>query len=146
LTGEAIHDASNERGVLPVIPLKATGAVKKGLHLAPVCEHGEWTFGGVDRKRRAAQCRCPTKKCVPASKWRKASRLWPLIPPHSRRAEEVLGRRTVIEGEFGRLKLSFGLRRPPVRENDRVRQFVDLVFIARLGAALVEARAAPATA
>jgi len=58
----------------------------------------------------------------------------------------IYGRRNVIEGEFGRLKLSLGLRRPPVRGKDRVRQFADFVLIARLGAALFEARTGPATA
>jgi Transposase DDE domain len=70
-----VHDACAERGVLPVIALRETAAVKRGEHKRPCCEHGEWRFAGADRKRGACKWRCPTGECKPASVWIKADSL-----------------------------------------------------------------------
>lgn len=75
-----VHGECAERDCLPVIPLKEASTVKRGEHLPPRCEHGEWKFAGADRKRGAAKWRCPTGECAPASTWRKASRLHPRSP------------------------------------------------------------------
>ncbi len=48
-----VHADCAERDCLPVIPLKRTTGVKRGDHLPPRCKHGEWSFGGSDRKRGA---------------------------------------------------------------------------------------------
>jgi hypothetical protein len=77
---EATYTTVEGRGILPVIPLRKTPAVKAGKHKPPECEHGEWTFAGADAKRRASKWRCPTGKCQPAAVWVKASRLHTLIP------------------------------------------------------------------
>jgi Transposase DDE domain/Transposase domain (DUF772) len=75
-----VHEQCAERDCMPIIPLKLTGAVKRGDHLPPECEYGTWTFAGADRKRGATKWRCPTGECKPASTWIKADRLHPLIP------------------------------------------------------------------
>jgi len=75
-----VHDACTDRGVMPVVALRQTPAVKRGEHKPPCCEHGEWRFAGADRKRGATKWRCPTGECKPASVWIKADRLHPLIP------------------------------------------------------------------
>jgi hypothetical protein len=57
-----VYDACTERGIVPIIPVKETHAVKRGEHRAPECEHGTWTFAGADFKRNAAKWRCPTRR------------------------------------------------------------------------------------
>jgi DDE family transposase len=74
-----VHGACMDREVVPVVSLRKTPAVKRGEHKPPTCEHGEWTFAGADRKRKASKWRCPTGECKPASVWIKADRLHPLI-------------------------------------------------------------------
>ena len=51
-----------------------------------------------------------------------------------------------MEREFGRLKNEYGLTPLRTRGLARVRQHADLVMIARLGQALVRARAVPLAA
>ena len=63
-----VYDACERHGVLPIISLHETPAVKRGEHGAPKCKHGTWTFWGTDRKRNAAKWRCPTGECSPASR------------------------------------------------------------------------------
>jgi hypothetical protein len=46
----------------------------------PICEHGTWTFAGVDYQHRATKWRCPTGECDPTSVWLPVSRRHPLIP------------------------------------------------------------------
>jgi len=46
-------------------------------HLAPICEHGVWTFAGTNVERGRAKWRCSTGEWQPVSVWRKASRLHP---------------------------------------------------------------------
>jgi Transposase DDE domain/Transposase domain (DUF772) len=135
-----------ERDCLPLIPLRQTTAVKSGEHLPPTCQHGVWKFAGADRKRRAAKWRCPTGECTPASTWRKASRLHPLIPRETERWKAAYRKRAAVEREFGRLKNEYGLTPLRTRGLDRVRQHADLVMIARLGQALIRARAVPLAA
>jgi IS5 family transposase len=54
--------------------------------------------------------------------------------------------RAAVEREFGRLKNEYGLTPLRTRGLARVRQHADLVMIARLGQALVRARAVPVAA
>ena len=54
--------------------------------------------------------------------------------------------RAAVEREFGRLKNEYGLTPLRTRGLGRVRQHADLVMIARLGQALVRARAVPVAA
>jgi DDE family transposase/transposase-like protein DUF772 len=134
-----------ERDCLPLIPLRQTTAVKNGEHLPPICEHGTWTFAGSDRKRGAAKWRCPTGECAPASMWRKASRLHPLIPRETERWKAAYRKRAAVEREFGRLKGCWGLQPLRVRGLDRVRLHTDLTILTKLACALAKARAATAT-
>ena len=138
-----VHGECAERDCLPVIPLKETSTVKRGEHLPPTCSHGEWKFAGADRKRGAAKWRCPTGECAPASTWRKASRLHPLIPYKSDRWWRLYRGRGSVEREFGRLKHEWGLRPLRVRGLERVRLHADLTVLTKLACALSRARAAP---
>ena len=54
--------------------------------------------------------------------------------------------RAAVEREFGRLKNEYGLTPLRTRGLQRVRLHADLVVIARLGRALVRARAVPLAA
>ena len=141
-----VYDACHERGVVPVIPLRKTIAVKRGEHGAPTCEHGRWTFAGSDFKRNAAKWRCPTGECKPASRWVKAERRCPLIPRETRRFRDLYAGRASVEREFGRLKHEYGLSPLRVRGVERVALHADLVMLARLAQALARARAVPLTA
>jgi hypothetical protein len=134
-----------ERDCLPLIPLRKTTSVKKGEHLPPTCSHGTWTFAGSDRKRGAAKWRCPTGECTPASMWRKASRLHPLIPRETKRWKAAYRKRAAVEREFGRLKNQWGLKPLRVRGLDRVRLHADLTILTKLACALSRARAATTT-
>jgi Transposase DDE domain len=131
-----------ERDCLPLIPLRRTTAVKNGEHLPPTCEHGVWKFAGADRKRGAAKWRCPTGECAPASTWRKASRLHPLIPRETDRWKAAYRKRAAVEREFGRLKTTWGLKPLRVRGLDRVRLHADLTILTKLACALARVRAA----
>jgi DDE family transposase/transposase-like protein DUF772 len=135
-----------ERDCLPLIPLRRTTSVKNGDHLPPTCLHGTWQFAGSDRKRGAAKWRCPTGECAPASMWRKASRLHPLIPRETKRWKAAYRRRAAVEREFGRLKNQWGLKPLRVRGLDRVRLHADLTILTKLACALSRARAATSPA
>jgi Transposase DDE domain len=137
-----VHGECAERDCLPVVPLKETSTVMRGEHLPPSCQHGEWKFAGADRKRGAAKWRCPTGECKPASTWRKASRLHPLIPYKSDRWWRLYRGRSAVEREFGRLKHEWGLRPLRVRGLERVRLHANLTILAKLACALARLRAA----
>ncbi len=137
-----IHDGCEERGVRPIIPLKKTPAVKKDEHKPPTCEHGEWTFAGADFKRGRTKWRCPSGECKPASVWRKASRLHPLIPRESKRFGELYRGRSAVERTFGRLKNDYGLKPLRTRGLERVQLHADLTILAQLAQALARARTA----
>jgi hypothetical protein len=137
-----VHDECAERDCLPLIPLKATTAVKRGDHLPRECEHGTWKFAGSDRKRGASKWRCPTGECAPASTWIKADRLHPLIPYGTDRWFRLYRGRGAVEREFGRLKNEWGLKPLRVRGLDRVRLHADLTVLTKLACALSRARAA----
>ena len=143
---QPVHDACHAAGCLPVIPLKATPSVKRGEHKPPTCEHGTWTFAGADFKRNIAKWRCPTGECKPASIWRKASRLHPLIPRDSKRFGDLYRGRGAVEREFGRLKHEWGLAPIRVRGREKVQLHADLVILARLASALARARSVPLAA
>ncbi|HEV7482136.1 MAG TPA: transposase [Solirubrobacterales bacterium] len=133
-----------ERDCLPLIPLRKTTSVKNGDHLPPTCSHGTWKFAGSDRKRGAAKWRCPTGECAPASMWRKASRLHPLIPRETKRWKAGYRKRAAVEREFGRLKNQWGLKPLRCRGLDRVRLHADLTILTKLACALSRARASTA--
>lgn len=130
-----------ERDCLPLIPLRQTPDVKRGDHRAPECQHGVWTFAGADRKRGAAKWRCPTGECAPASMWRKASRLHPLIPRETDRWKAGYRKRAAVEREFGRLKNQWGLKPLRCRGLERVRLHADLTVLTKLASALSRVRA-----
>jgi hypothetical protein len=141
-----VYEACERAGALPIIPLRKTPAVKRGEHLPPTCEHGGWTFAGADLKRNAAKWRCPTGECKPASVWRKASRLHPLIPRESKRFGDLYRGRGAVERAFGRLKNERGLKPLRVRGLDRVTLHAALCILATLASALARARAVPLAA
>jgi hypothetical protein len=136
-----LHEACAERDCLPVVPLRETGAVKAGKHLPPLCDHGEWTFAGSDRKRGASKWRCPSGGCKPASTWIKADRLHTLIPYKSKRWKALYRKRGAVEREFGALKHQWGLKPLRVRGIERVRLHADLTILTRLACALARVRA-----
>jgi hypothetical protein len=140
-----VYDDCAERDCLPLIPLRATPAVKRGEHRPPTCSHGEWKFAGADRKRGATKWRCPTGECKPASTWIKADRLHPLIPRESKRWKAGYRKRAAVEREFGRLKHEWGLGPLRVRGLERVRLHADLTVLTKLACALTRCRAAGRT-
>jgi hypothetical protein len=145
---ETIHHGCMELGIAPVIPMRATGPVKRGAAEPRHCAHGRWIFAGADYQRRATKWRCPgcpTDQCSPASTWVKADRLHPLIPRDSKRFKDLYWERTAIEREFANLKEHWSLVPLRVRGLDRVRLHADLTILARLVSALVRARTAALT-
>jgi hypothetical protein len=114
-----VYEACEENGVLPIIPLRETPAVKRGEHEAPMCEHVRGTYAGADFRRKRTKWRCPTGECEPKSIWRKASRLHLLVPRETHRWHELYRGRAAVEREFGRLKNEYALARLPVRELER---------------------------
>jgi len=141
-----VYEACEAIGALPIIPLRKTPAVKRREHLAPTCEHGVWTFAGADWKRKATKWRCPTGECKPASVWRKASRLHPMIPRDSKPFGDLYRGRGAVERTFGRLKHEWGLAPLRVRGLDKVALHADLCILAQLASALARARAVPLAA
>ncbi|HMI98601.1 MAG TPA: transposase [Gaiellaceae bacterium] len=141
-----VYDACERVGALPIIPLRKTPAVKRGDHHAPECEHGTWKFAGADAKRKLAKWRCPTHECQPASVWRKATRLHPLVPRESKRWGDLYRGRGSVERAFGRLKNEAGLAPLRVRGLERVALHADLCILATLASALARARAVPLAA
>ena len=138
---EPIAEGCEERGCRPIVPLKKTPAVKAGKHRPPSCEHGTWTYAGADFKRKLTKWRCPTGECKPASVWRKASRLHPLIPRESERFGDLYRGRGAAERCFGRLKNEGELSPLRVRGIERVALHTDLTILAQLAQALARARA-----
>ncbi len=136
-----VYEECAERDCQPIVPVRRTGAVVRGEHLPPACEHGPWRFAGTDYRRGAAKWRCPTGECSPASTWRPASRLHPLIPRETLRWKGLYRRRVAVEREFGRLKHDHGLLPLRVRGIDRVRLHADLTILAKLATTLGRARA-----
>jgi hypothetical protein len=141
-----IHDGFEARGCRPVVPLKETPAVKRDEHRAPTCEHGTWVYAGADFKRKLTKWRCPSGECQPASVWRKASHLHPLIPRESKRFGDLYRGRGAVERAFGRLKNEAGLAPLRVRGIEKVALHADLCILATLASALARARAVPLAA
>lgn len=141
-----IYTTVMDRGAKPVIPLIKTARVKRGEHLPPTCEHGEWTFAGADDKRGATQWRCPTAECSPRSVWLPYDRLHTAIPRSTKRWGDLYRKRTSVERGFGRFKNESGGLPLRVRRIHRVQQHVDLTILTMLASALVQARALPAVA
>lgn len=139
-----IHDGFEARDCHPVIPIKKMGTVHAWK--APTCDHGTWTYAGADFKRKQTKWRCPTGECKPASIWRKASRLHPLIPRESKRFGELYRGRSAVERTFGRLKNEYGLKPLRTRGLERVALHTDLTILATLAQALARARVVPLAA
>jgi hypothetical protein len=137
---ESVYEMVESRGMRPVIPLRMTPAVKRGLASPPSCEHGEWAFAGSDAKRGASKWRCPSGECQPASQWVKAGRLHTLIPRGTPRWKGLYHQRGAVEREFGRLKNEWGALPLRVRRLVRVRLHVDLTILAQLASALLATR------
>ncbi len=136
-----IHSFCMLRGIAPVIPIKDTGAVKRGASEPPHCAHGEWTFAGADYKRQATKWRCPTGECSAKSMWVRADRMHPLIPRDSKRFKALYRSRSAVEREFGRLKHEWAMLPLRVRGLDRVQLHADLTILAKLACALARSRA-----
>jgi len=136
-----VYNECDERGVLPIIPLRNSRDVKIGNHFSPFCKHGNWHFAGSDYSRKAAKWRCPTGECQPASKWRKANRLHSLIPRETERWKTLYRRRASVERAFGRLKHEWGLAPLRMRRIERVRLHADLTILAQLTCRLNKERA-----
>jgi len=141
-----VYGDCDERGVVPIVPLRNTRDVKVGNHLPPFCKHGSWRFAGADHKRNACKWRCPTGECKPASVWIKADRLHPLIPRETLRCKGLYRGRGSVEREFGRLKHEWALAPLRVRGIERVQLHADLTILAKLSCALARARAVPLAA
>lgn len=137
---DPIHSGCMDRGVLPVVALRETPAVKRGEHKPPCCRHGVWTFAGADFKRKATKWRCPSGECQPASAWVKADRLHPLIPRESARSRKLYRSRGAVEREFGRLKNEWAMLPLRVRCMERVALHVDLTILAKLACRLASER------
>jgi IS5 family transposase len=135
-----IYEACEERDIRPIIPLKETAAVKRGDHKPPRCKHGIWQFAGADYKRGASKWRCPEGKCSPASVWKKADRLFPLVPRYTKRWKKLYCGRASVEREFGRLKNEWGLTPLRVRRIERVRLHADLTILTKLSCELIKTR------
>lgn len=138
----SIYDECEERNVRPIIPLKETVGVKKGDHNPPRCKHGIWQFAGADYKRGASKWRCPEGKCSPASVWKKADRLFPLVPRYTKRWKKLYCGRASVEREFGRLKNEWALTPLRVRRIERVKCHADLTILTKLTYELAKARGA----
>jgi transposase, IS5 family len=136
-----IYDGCEERNVRPIIPLKETAGVKRGDHKPPRCKHGIWQFAGADYKRGASKWRCPEGKCSPASVWKKADRLFPLVPRYTKRWKGLYCGRASVEREFGRLKNEWALTPLRVRRIERVKLHADLTILTKLAYELAKARA-----
>jgi hypothetical protein len=137
-----VYTDCSERAISPVIPLRKTPDVKKGKDKPPTCEHGEWTFAGADRKRKASKWRCPTGECSPASIWVTEDRLHPLIPRETIRWKALYARRASVERGFGRLKHEWGLAPLRVRRIERVRLHANLTILSQLTSTLQRERSA----
>jgi len=137
---EALYTLLESRDIRPVIPLRMTPAVKRGLASPPSCDHGTWVFAGSDAKRHAAKYRCPTGECRPASVWLKADRLHTLIPRGTERWKSLYHQRGAVEREFGHLKHEWAMLPLRVRRIFRVRLHVDLTILAQLASALLATR------
>ncbi len=135
------HSFCMLRGIAPVIPIKDTGAVKRGASEPPHCAHGEWTFAGADYNRQATKWRCPTGECNAKSMWVPADRMHPLIPRESTRFKTLYRSRSSVEREFGRLKHEWAMLPLRVRGLDRVQLHADLTILAKLACALARSRA-----
>ena len=135
----SIYAACEDRGVRPIIPLRATPDVRAGKADPPTCEHGTWTFAGSDPSRGASKWRCPTGECKPGSRWIKADRLHPLVPRETKRWKSLYRGRASVEREFGRLKNEWALLPLRVRGIERVRLHADLTVLAKLACALSRA-------
>lgn len=136
-----IYDACSERGVLPVIPLRQTTAVKRGEHGASYCFHGPRKFAGADYRRGATKWRCPTGDCKPASVWIKADRPHSLIPRETLRWKGLYRRRASVERASGRLKNEWAPTPLRVRRIERVQLHAELTVFAQLSTALARSRA-----
>ncbi len=135
-----IHEGCEERNVRPIIPLRETTAVKRGDDKPPRCKHGIWQFAGADYSRKATKWRCPTGQCKPASVWKKADRLHPLIPRYTKRWKALYCGRASVEREFGRLKNQWALTPLRVRRIERVKLHADLTILTKLASELAKCR------
>lgn len=73
-------------------------------------------------------------------------RYFPRIARHTERFRGLYRGRAAVEREFGRLKHDYGLAPLRVRGLERVALHTDLTMLARLGQALLRARAVPLAA
>jgi IS5 family transposase len=136
----SIYDGCEERDVRPIIPLREDAAVKRGDHNPPRCQHGIWQFAGADYKRGAGKWKCPEGKCSPACVWKKADRLFPLVPRYTKRWKRLYCGRSAVERGYGRLKNEWSLTPLRVRHIEKVRLHADLTILTKLAYELAKQR------
>jgi transposase len=100
---------------------------------------------GYDNNRVYAECaERGAAAIIPLRRGQKERDL--RIPRASDSWRSLYRRRSAVEREFGRLKHEYGLAFLRVRGIERVRLHADLTMLARLGQALIRARAVPLAA
>lgn len=137
---DPIHQTCMKHGVSPVIPIRETAPVRRGIADPPRCEHGPWKSGGPDYGRKAHKYRCPTGECSPKTKWIKADRYHPLIPRESKRYKQLYYQRSAVERVHGDLKEEWALVPLRVRRIARVHLHAELTILARLACRLARDR------
>jgi hypothetical protein len=152
--GYRLHLAACTRTGLPLAWRVETAKANESLFVAPLLDtlHARGfdpetcaMDKGYDNNRVMDETR--ERGIVPIVCLRKG-RAIPLtpIPYGSDEWKRLYRGRAAVEREFGRLKNEYGLTSLRTRGLARVRQHADLVMIARLGQALVRARAVPLAA
>ncbi|MEA3075292.1 MAG: hypothetical protein QOF60_200 [Actinomycetota bacterium] len=134
----AVYEACAAGGVLPIVPLRKTPAVKAGRHHDPECPHGPRLFDSV--ATAATRWVCPAGECAELDV--NADRLHTLIPRSTLRWGDLYRQRGAVEREFGRLKHEWALLPLRTRGLDRVRLHVSFTILGQLAVALLAARAA----
>src|SRR5271155_2131888 len=86
-----VYGDCDERGVVPIVPLRNTRDVKVGNHLPPFCKHGSWRFAGADHRRTAWRGRGRRGGCTPAWVWIRPARPPPPPPREARRGRGLYG-------------------------------------------------------
>jgi Transposase DDE domain len=147
--GYKIHAAVCTKTGLPLAWRVETARRHESLYVAPLLDalivrgYQPETVAmdkGYDNRRVMAEVR--EREAIPVVALRKGSPI-PLdrIPYGSTEWKRLYRGRAAVEREFGRLKHDYGLAPLRIRGLERVRLHADLTMLARLGQALIRARA-----
>ncbi len=135
-----VHDACAKRGVLPVIALRETPAVKRGEHKPPSCEHGTWTFRGGGLQAQGDQMALPhgqVQARVTLGQGRSAA---PADPARDRALTQALRQPRSGRARVRQAQARMALLPLRVRGLEWVRLHADLTILAKLCCALTRAR------